>query len=281
MTSDLVIVLGCTGADVVGTVDDVFGFVDGDVDVLDVFGGVLGFFTVVVGAFVVVLGFFIGVVCVFVRAFVDITEVFIVEVGFFTVVEVGIFIVVFGFFAVVVGAFVVILGFFTVVDSVLDATGALIVVVEIALLTGFFTGTDFFVTGAFCVMGFTVACGFLVVTLVVALVVDVFTITGFTVFTVVDGLVVAGAGLVVFVTVCDFTVEVLACAFSLTKAIVLIPIAVVKSPNINFLLEKVHLFVFIFILFPLMFSVILIIHNVFQKTIIKLMFNCYFSFVVL
>src|SRR5699024_10669857 len=118
---------------------------------------------------------------------------------------------------------------------------------------------------------------FLVVTFVVALVVDVFTITGFTVFTVVDGLVVAGAGLVVFVTFCDFTVEVLACAFSLTKAIVLIPIAVVTSPNTNFLLEKVRIFVFIFILFPLMISIISIIHNIFSNTIIKLMFNCYFT----
>src|SRR5699024_511981 len=113
----------------------------------------------------------------------------------------------------------------------------------------------------------------LVVTFVVALVVDVFTITGFTVFTVVDGLVVAGTGFVVFVTFCDFTVEVLACAFSLTKAIVLIPIAVVTIPNTNFLLEKVRIFVFIFILFPLMFSIISIIHNIFSNTIIKLMFN--------
>ena len=145
----------------------------------------------------------------------------------------------------------------------MGVTGALIVVVEIALLTGFFTGTDCFVTGAFCAIGFTVARGFLVVTFVAAFVVVAFTTAGFTVFTVVVGLVVKVVVLVFFVTVCDFTVEVLACAFSLTKAIVLIPIAVVTSPSTNFLLEKVRIFVFIFILFPLMFSIILIIHNVF------------------
>ncbi|MGI2314228.1 hypothetical protein ACQ28U_07775 [Staphylococcus cohnii] len=281
LTGALIIVPGYTGADVVGTVDDVLGFVDGNIDVLDVFGGVW--------VIVDLLGVFTEVICVFVGVFVDIAEIFIVEFGFFIVVEVGAFVVALDFFTVVeFCAFVVLLDFFTVVGvdtfvtmlgffiagvAGLDATGALIVVVEIALLTGFFTGTDFFVTGAFCAMGFTIACGFLVVTLVAAFVVVDFTTAGFTVFTVVDGLVVAGAVFVVFVTFCDFTVEVLACAFSLTKAIVLIPIAVVTSPNTNFLLEKVRIFVFIFILFPLMFSIISIIHNIFLNTIIKLMFN--------
>ena len=142
LTGALIIVLGCTGADVVGTVDDVFGFVDGDIDVL----GVL------IGVWVIVdlLGIFTGVVCVFVAVFVDIAEVFIVELGFFTIVEVGAFVVVLDFFIVVgVDTFVTVLGFFIVGVAGLDATGALIVVVEIALLTGFFTGTDFFVTGAF------------------------------------------------------------------------------------------------------------------------------------
>src|SRR5699024_7348833 len=134
----------------------------------------------------------------------------------------------------IVVLFIGVLGFFAVVVGTLDVTGALTIVVEIALLTGFFTGTDCFVTGAFCAIGFTVACVFLVVTFVAAFVGVAFTTAGFTVFTVVVGLVVK---VVVFVTVCDFTVEVLACAFSLTKAIVLIPIAVVTSPSTNFLLE--------------------------------------------
>ena len=86
MTGALVIVLGCTDADVVGTFDDVLGFVDGNIDVLDVFGGVW--------VIVDLLGVFIEVVCVLVGVFVDIAEVFIVELGFFIVVEVGAFVVV-------------------------------------------------------------------------------------------------------------------------------------------------------------------------------------------
>src|SRR5699024_7536395 len=178
---------------------------------------------------------------------------------FFAVV-VGTFEVMLGFFAVVVDTFVIVLGFFAVVVGTLDVTGALTIVVEIALLTGFFKDTYCFVSRSFCAIGYIVACVFLVVTFVAAFVGVAFTTAGFTVFTVVVGLVVK---VVVFVTVCDFTVEVLACAFSLTKAIVLIPIAVVTSPSTNFLLEKVRILLFIFILFPLMFSIILIIHNVF------------------
>jgi len=157
LTGALIIVPGCTGADVVGTVDDVFGFVEDDIDVLGVLIGVWVIFDL--------LGIFTGVVCVFVAVFVDIAEVFIVELGFFTIVEVGAFVVVLDFFTAVevcafvvlldffivvgVDTFVTVLGFFIVGVAGLDATGALIVVVEIALLTGFFTGTDFFVTGAF------------------------------------------------------------------------------------------------------------------------------------